>query len=193
MQNRFIREHYVIRRKLFTFLGEEFTVEGESGELILFSKKKAFKLREDIRLYSDDSMMEELMTIEARNIIDFAGTYDVYDTVTGEHLGALKRKGWKSMLRDEWLILTPEDEELGMIREDSMAMAFLRRFLPIIPENFQVTVGGELVAEFRQRLSFLARTMDAKFSFDSQDLLDRRMGLAAAILICIIERQQRRG
>ena len=46
-------------------------------------------------------MQVELLSIQARQIIDFSAAYDVYDGSTGSKVGALKRKGMKSILRDE--------------------------------------------------------------------------------------------
>ena len=89
------------------------------GQLVLYSEQKAFKLREDIRLYSDETKAEELITISARSIIDFSAAYDVVDATTGERVGALRRKGLSSILRDEWLILDVDEIELGRINECS--------------------------------------------------------------------------
>ena len=39
-----------------------------------------------------------------------------------------RRKGLKSLLKDEWTIMDPSDREIGLIKEDSALMATLRRF-----------------------------------------------------------------
>ena len=45
MSDPFDQDEFLIRRKVFTFLGKKFHVYDASGNVILFSKQKAFKLR----------------------------------------------------------------------------------------------------------------------------------------------------
>ena len=71
---------------------------------------KAFKLKEDIRLYTSEDMQTEVLSIQARKIIDISSAYDVIDSLTGAKVGALKRKGLKSILKDEWIIMDAEDK-----------------------------------------------------------------------------------
>src|SRR6478672_8111123 len=102
---RFGHAQYVVRKKVFKVFGAAFHVYDTAGSVVLYSKQKAFKLKEDIRLYTDESMGSELLTIQARQIIDFSAAYDVVDAVTRQKLGALKRKGWSSLVRDSWLVM----------------------------------------------------------------------------------------
>lgn len=130
---------YTIRRKVFTLFGAKFHIYDAQQNLIGFCKQKAFKLKEDIRVYTDESMSEERLVISARKIIDFSAAYDVIDSKHGAKIGALKRKGWKSMLRDSWIVMDENDNEIATISEDSMAMALLRRFLTnLIPQKFHL-------------------------------------------------------
>jgi hypothetical protein len=72
MSPRYQHETYMIRRKFFQLFGGTFHVYGPNDELVFFSKQKRFKLKEDIRLYSDESATEEVLTIHARSWLDFA-------------------------------------------------------------------------------------------------------------------------
>lgn len=183
-------EKYTIRREIFT-IGGKFRIYNQEGELALYCKQKAFKLKEDIRLFSDESMTEEIITISARNVIDFQAAYDVIDTIENVKVGALQRKGMKSIFRDEWVILDEYDHEIGIIKEDSGGMAFLRRFLSnLIPQNFDAIVGGEKVVDLKQHFNPFIYKMDIDFSFDRNNVLDRRLGVAAGVLIAAIEGRQ---
>lgn len=102
---------------------------------------KAFRLREDITLYPDETMGRELLRIKARKILDISSTYDVYDMETGETVGALRRKGLKSLIKDEWAILDTQDNEIGTIKEDNAFLALLRRALAIIPQKYNLEIG----------------------------------------------------
>jgi hypothetical protein len=171
-------------------MGAKLHIYNSSEELVLFSQMKAFKLKEDIALYTDESMQTELLRIKARNVIDFSATYDVHDSETGEHVGALRRKGLKSILKDEWVILDRHDQEIGLIKEDSTAMALLRRFITLIPQKYNIDFDGNVIPAYRQNFNPFVTKIIADFSEDRTGQLDRRLGLAAGILLCAVEGKQ---
>src|SRR6185503_13579603 len=43
---------YMIRRKVLTLFGAQFHIYNAEGKVVGFSKQKAFKLKEDIRVYT---------------------------------------------------------------------------------------------------------------------------------------------
>ncbi|WP_127533280.1 hypothetical protein [Paenibacillus kobensis] len=191
MNAKFSHTQYLVRKKVMTLAGAKFHIYDNNEQLVLFSQMKAFKLKEDIRLYADESMKEELITIQARSVIDFSATYDVVDAVTGHPLGSLRRKGMKSILKDEWVIMSPSEREIGLIKEDSVLMAMLRRFLSnLIPQTFNVELGGSMVAEFKQNFNPFVSKLNVDFALDPNQQLDRRLGLAAAVLLLAIEGKQ---
>ncbi len=188
----FSHKNYLIRRKVFKLFGGAFHIYDPEGRVAFYSQMKAFKLKEDIRLYSDETMETELLTIKARQIIDFSAAYDVMDSVTGEKVGVLKRKGMKSIFKDEWIIMNEEDREKGFIREDSPFLAFVRRFITnIIPQKYHAEIGGERVCELSQNFNPFVMKINLDFSQDEKGLLDRRLGIAAAVLLCAIEQKQK--
>ena len=184
------QDQYVIRRKFLRLFGNEFRVFDPAGQQVLFSKQKAFKIREDIRVWSGDDMQTELLHIGARQIIDFSAAYDVIDSTSGTKVGALKRKGLKSIVRDEWILMDANDQEIGLFQEDSVGMAILRRFINFIPQKFHMDVGQAHVANMRQNWNPFVLKMTVDFTPDTQKLLDRRLGLAVAILHSAIEGKQ---
>ena len=188
-------DHYLLRRKFLKIFGQSFHIFDANDQVCFFAKLKAFKLKEDIRIYADTNQQNELLRIQARSVIDFGATYDIIDSAQDLKLGALRRKGLKSILRDSWLILDVNDEEIGTLTESgSGGLALLRRLggfgTLIMPQTFSVDVNGQQVASFRQRRNPFISKLDLDFSMDSQQLLDRRMGIAAAILIGAIEGRQ---
>ncbi len=183
---------YSLRKKFFKIFGGAFYIYNSAGNLAFYIKQKSFKLKEDIRLYVDESMSEELLLIKARQIVDFSAAYDVIDPINGEKIGAFKRRGFKSFFRDEWIIMDKFDKDIGRIKEDSVALALVRRFLlNIIPQRFIGMVGDKVVFQFKQHFNPVVFWMDLDFSPDVNNLLDRRMGIAASILLCAIEKRQR--
>ncbi len=180
---------YLFRRKVFKFFGGEFKVYDEDGREVLHSKQKAFKLREDFRVHSVD-LNQELLTIKTPQILDIGATYNVVDATTGEAIGALRRKGLKSIFKDEWLFLSSQGEEIGKMAEHSMLGALMSRFIDLIPQTYNiVSIDGTYEAQIRQHFNpfVLKYTMTI---VDSNPGIDRRLLLAAGILLAGIERRQ---
>ena len=98
----FEHAQYTVRRKVLQVLGASFHVRDPNDQVVMFSKMKAFKLKEDIRIYDGEAMENELLTIQARQVLDVSASYDVTDAQSGEKVGVLKRQGLKSILKD-WL------------------------------------------------------------------------------------------
>lgn len=181
---------YVLKRQVFALAGK-FRFYDPSGKLVLFSEQKMFKLREDIRVFSDETKTQEVLMIKARQIIDFSTAFDVVDSGTGQKIGALRRKGLASLLRDEWEILDTSDNVIGSLFEDSMGLALIRRFLSnLVPQNYDITMGTERVADLKQNFNPFTYQLNLDFSMDSNKRLDRRLGIAAGILLAAIEGRQ---
>ena len=191
MDHAFQYKNYLLKRQVFALTGK-FRIYSPQDELLLFSQQKMFKLREDIRVFTDENKSQELLLIQARNIIDFSATYDVIDSPTGLKVGTLRRKGLKSMLQDEWDVLDTQDQVVGLLFEDNIRLAMLRRFLlgSLLPQNYDVTLGQERVADLRQKFNPFAYQLMMDFSMDIGNRLDRRIGIAAAILLATIEGKQ---
>jgi hypothetical protein len=185
-QNRF-----EFRKQFLKLAGGAFRVYDTNQRLILFSEQKAWKLREDIRVYTDESKVNEVLAIKTNRIMDISATYEVVDSNTQEVAGSLKRKGLKSVLRDEWEFYDPQGMQIGLLQEDSMVLALARRVLTnLVPQSYNLVIGAQIVGEFKQHFNpFLYRaTMD--LTADSGKQLDRRLALAAGILLMAIEGRQ---
>lgn len=184
----------VARKNFFNFIHQWFTIMDPQGNVLLYTKMRAFKLKEDIRVLGPDKQTE-LISLRARQVLDFGATYDVTDSVTSEKVGSLRRRAMKSLIKDEWQILDTNDQEVGVITEDSSGLAILRRLIGgltslLAPQEHNGFIGKQHVLNFRQtRNPFITKTF-LNFSMDTGGSLDRRMGLAAAILFCAIEGKQ---
>ena len=183
--------NYLLKRQVFALTGK-FRFYDPSENLVMFSEQKMFKLREDIRVYSDEEKTQEVLSIKARQIIDFSAAYDVVDTAYNQKIGTLRRKGWSSMLRDEWQVLDANENQIGILFEDSMGMALLRRLLlgSLLPQNYDITLGDTRVADLRQNFNLFRYELNLDFSMDPSQKLDRRLGIAAGILLAAVEGRQ---
>lgn len=182
---------FLVRKGFLNPWHKKFRVYNPNGELILYSELKALKLKEDVRIYADEEKSRELFRVKARQILDISATYDVVEADTQTKIGALRRAGIKSTLRDEWVVMDSSDNEIAKIQEDSMAMALVRRFLSnLVPQKFTISVNGDPIIEFRQNFNPFLLKMKLDFSRDVNQVLDRRLGIIAAIMLCAIEGRQ---
>ena len=180
---------YMIRKKILSLLGTKFHVYDPAGNVIGYSKQKAFKLKEDIRVYRDETEAEELLVIKARSALDFSASYDVTDP-SGRKIGVLRRKGLASMLRDSWQVLDAGENLVGNLQEDSMALAMIRRFVAnIIPQSFSLKdQSGRELATFKQHFNPFVQKLTVKVAGGGP--LDPMVPLAAGILLVAIEGKQ---
>jgi hypothetical protein len=188
----FQQDFFVARRKIFSFAPKLYLWD-RAGYTLAFVRMKFFALRDDVRVFTDETQSFELLRIKGRNIIDFGAAFDVMDSLNGQKVGVLKRRGWKSLLRAEWDILDAFDQEIGNIREESALLAAVRRLIfRFIPQNFTFEVGGQIVGTAKQSWNLFAPTMTADFTTDPGKRLDRRLVVAAIMLLMSVEKNEER-
>ena len=195
MAELFEADSYMIRQKVLKLLGEEFHIYSDESmeNMIGYSKKKALKLKEDIRVFSDEDKSTELIVIKARSIIDFGATYDVTDSQTGEPICSCKRGGLKSLFKDSWVVLDSEGNKVGTLGEDSGVLALVRRFVPgmalLIPQEFSLKMNGASgKVTFTQKINPLVHKLVV--SGVSSSGIDPRIAASAAVLLIAIEGRQ---
>ena len=182
---------YLLKRQAIALTGK-FRFYDPMGNIVMFSEQKMFRLREDIRVYSDENKTQEVLSIKARQIIDFSAAYDVVDSAMNQKVGALRRRGLSSILRDEWEVLDANDNVVGKLFEDSIGLALLRRLLlgSLLPQNYYMTFGETRVADLKQNFNPFRYELNLDFSMDMGRLLDRRLGIASGILLAAVEGKQ---
>ena len=187
----FQHPRYVLKRQAIALTGK-FRFYDPMGNLVMFSEQKMFRWREDIRVYADEAKTQEVLGIKARQIVDFSAAYDVVDTALNQKVGALRRKGLRSLLRDEWEVLDENDNVKGLLFEDSMGLALLRRFLlgSWLPQNYDISFSSTRVADLKQNFNPFRYELNLDFSMDVAHALDRRLGIAAGILLAAVEGKQ---
>jgi uncharacterized protein YxjI len=182
---------YLLRRQAIALTGK-FRFYDPAGRMVMFSEQKMFRLREDIRVYDGEDKAREVLSVKARQIMDFSAAYDVVDTELNQKVGVLRRKGLRSILRDEWEVLDPNDRVIGQLFEDSVVLALLRRLVlgSWLPQNYDLTVGETRVADLKQNFNLFRYELNLDFSMDTTSRLDRRVGIAAGILLAAVEGRQ---
>jgi hypothetical protein len=188
-------DQYVLKKQVIALTGT-LRIYNPQEQLVMFSQQKIFRLKEDFRVYADEQKSRELLTIKARQIIDFSAYYDVVDSQYLTRLGGIRRKGLRSLVQDEWELFDADENQVGLLREDSLRDALLRRLFlgTLIPQNYDLIIGNDKVADFSQRFQLFRYVLDINFQLDAGKILDHRLGIAIAILLAIIEgRQHKQG
>jgi hypothetical protein len=175
-------------RKKILAIAPTFEIFDMQGVPLVFCQEKLFKIKEDIRIYADSSKRVELLRIKQRNMMDWAALFDVFDPVTGAKIGALRRKGWRSWLRDEWHLLDASDHPVGTLLETGNA--FLRRVFKFLPYAFAFDVAGQQVGTFNQHFTFMGYTATMDIGGWRGAPLDRRMAFAGALLLMAVEAKE---
>jgi len=74
-------------------------VTDASGQPLLYVRQKAFKLKESITVFADEGQTRALYRINADRVIDFGARYIIEDAASGATLGAVRRRGLRSIWR----------------------------------------------------------------------------------------------
>lgn len=192
----YLHDRFVARRQVFKLFGAGFHIYAEDGRLLAYSRQKAFRLREDIRVFADTAMTREILSIQADRIIDWSAAYQVFDSASGEHYGTLRRKGWTSLWRDAWEILDDQGVLRGRLLEDS-DWALVRRFIELasflFPQTFRIEVGDQTVGLMRQHFNPFVHRFSVDLTHDQDALLPRPLAVAGVILLLAIEGRQSGG
>ena len=179
---------YMIREKFWKIFGNKFWFEDVDEKRYGFCEQKRFKLKEDIRIYVDESKSQEWLKIKQKQIVDAWGGYDIMDSQSGEHIGTVRRKFWASVLRTRWHLLDAAGNEIGMLIEDSMGYALARRILLgiLLPKKFHIEIGGggEFVTMRQMFNPFIKKLV---VNIPSNHPLDRRFIAGLAIVIAAID------
>jgi uncharacterized protein YxjI len=163
---RWLQHAYVVRERRLTF-GRQYRILDGHGALVAFCKQKMFRLKEDIRFYADEAQTQELFRMSARKVLDFRASVDIVDSATGQVLASVRRKGWKSLVKDEWLLFQG-DAQVGTMHEEGAVASFFRRwgdlFATLIPARYTLHMGmgaaARPVAHVKERFQLWGDTYD---------------------------------
>ncbi len=183
---------YRIRKKTLT-VGNKYWLENQSGAILGFCKQKLFKLKEDIRIYTDENMSQELFRIKQEQIMDVWGKFAVIDSATNTKLGYVKRNIISAFVKDTWEIYTTSDQLVGKVVESSTGLALARKFMPggaLVPEKMHLEMDGQILAEINQEFKIVGDIWEMNCQMVPPNF-DRRVLLACILLMGMIERKHK--
>ncbi len=195
------------RRKFFKLFGASITImDPETDTLVGYIKMKAWSLKGDVRIFTDNSMQQEIVRIGGRQIVSFQKMYDIFDSQTGEKLATIRQKSLKSVLiRDHMDLIDVNGNDFGFVQETSGTLALIRRWAGLIPvvgpfielalmfviQTFSINSGlqgnnPQLVG----RITHKKNPLVVKMTLDirgSQVKLDPRLNIAIVSLLSVLD------
>ena len=174
---------FVAKKALFNFLGNTFRMYDSEGQLRFYIRQKAFRLKEDLRVFSDASQDNMVLSIRARNWADARGRFDFRDAKSDAIFGGAKRNMFKSVLLDDWDLFDENDAQVGKLQECRSWTSWLRKLFRWIPQTYRVSIGEQEVGTIRQRFNPLQLVYDIEFKAD----FDQRIVISTAVLMLAIE------
>ena len=175
----FAHTHYTVKQSFWAIFGRSTRVFSPDGMLVAFIKRPLFKWKDEQTIYADEAQTQPLLFIKARKAIAINMVRDVFDANTGELVGSIKSRGWKSILRDTWDVLDPHEQPVGMMQEDGSSI--MRRLFPILLGKWKIELQGQMVAYVKQVFRFFAKEYTLDMSMN-QGRLDPRFAMALAVL-----------
>jgi len=178
---------YLIREKFWKVFGNKFRIMDDQDNLYGFCEQKRFKIKEDMRIYDDESKANEWLVIKQKNFVDAWGGFDIINPKTSEHLGTVRKKFWKSILRTKWELLDADGKNIGVMQEDSLGYALARRtFLGILPKKYTInTIGNNIPITMRQKFNPIIKKLIV--NIPPSHTFDRRYIAGLAMVIAALD------
>ena len=191
-QNMWHQNQYKIRKKVLS-IGNKYWIEDYAGNLLGFCKQKVLKLKEDIRIFSDESMTQELFNIKQEQIFDAWGSFAISDSMHPSNIGYIRRGFLSELGRDAWELQDANRRPIGRIFEQSLGRALARKYMPgggLVPEKMQIELNGNIIAEVNQKFKIIGDIWDMNI-FKLPENVDRRILIAAMLMMGNIERDRK--
>lgn len=182
-------------------LAPQLSVTDAGGNLVYYVKQKLLKLKEEVTVFADTAQTQPLYQIKADRILDISARYSFTD-VSGRQLGAIKRRGLRSIWKAHYDILDG-DTIVMTIQEESAwvkVMDALFGEIPIIGmfagyvfhPAYLVARGGE-GGEVVMRLAKQPAFLEGKFTIESKIPLEgeeETRVLLSLLMMVLLERSR---
>lgn len=99
-------------------LASQIYIRDSQGNLLGYVKQKLLKLKEDINVFADEQQTSLLFNIKADRVIDFSARYNFTDA-QGRQIGAIKRKGMRSIFKANYEIFDGQGTLAMLIHEEN--------------------------------------------------------------------------
>ena len=102
--------------------------DGSEGPIIAMAQQKRLAFKEQVTFFEDEARTRPVFSFKARNILELAAVYDVFDAA-GTRIGFFQKDFAASLLRSSFHFVTPGIDAYG--HERNAIVAVLRRFIDL--------------------------------------------------------------
>ncbi len=156
----------------------------QGGKTLAFVRHASFSWTRDLQIFTDPTLSFELLRLKALRGRNGMHEFQVLDSVNGQAVGSIRRLSASGLQCQEWSLLDSAREELGVIKEDLLLLAGMRRFLTgLVPQSYSFYLGNCVVGRAAPARGWFSRSMEIDLTCDSEKQLDRRLITAAMVLL----------
>jgi uncharacterized protein YxjI len=176
-------------------LAPQVRVMDASGNLVMYVRQKLLALREDVKVFADEQQQRQLFQIKADRIIDFSAQYNI-TAVGGGPVGAVKRRGMRSIWKATYDIKDAAGMDAGLIHEENAWLKVLDAFASEIPflsmfinPAYLVDLRGQTVLYLKKQPAFF----EGKFTLDKRGDFsdaDEKLLIGSLLMMLMLERSR---
>ncbi len=120
-----------LRFKLLAIAHQIYVTE-PSQNLVFYVKQKAFKLKDDVTIFSDEAQTRPLFHIKADRMLDFSANFH-FTAANGQPVGSIKRQGMRSLWKARYDISDASGALQMHIAEENPWIKVLEAVLVEVP------------------------------------------------------------
>lgn len=174
-------DEYTVKQSHFR---NKYKVYDSDGDLVLESKQKLFKMKEEFPFFDADG--NTVFRVKAKNVLDVAGDYVLVDERTDEPVIVLSKNF--TFFHHHWTIQRPDGTEVAEVESRSAILEALRSFSTLfsfLPHTYSV-IGpdGNSIGEIAGRFS-LRDVYDIRI--EDSGAVSKTALVAAAVAIDALE------
>ena len=186
------QNYYRIRKKVIA-IANQYWIEDSRESVLGFARQKIIRIKENIPVFADESMRQEIFKIQQDQVMDMWVTFSVVDSATGACVGKIRREALSSgVYKDQYQLLDAAGRQVGRVAERS-GRGLARKYLPggnLVPERLVVEFYGQEVAEIKQQFKIIGDIWEVDCSRVPPGF-DRRTLLSSMLLMGMIERDRK--
>jgi len=181
-------------------IARQLSVTEASGKLAMYVKMKILKLKEEVMVFADKEQTQKLYTIKADRVIDFSAKYNFTDAA-GSPLGAVKRRGMKSLWKSHYDIFESGEEAVMTIQEENPWVKVIDSIFQNIPlvgmfagyVFHPVYVVADTAGKPLMKLKKLPAFLEGKFEIEKVEEMDPQTEtriLLSIMMMVLLERSR---
>jgi uncharacterized protein YxjI len=180
-------------------IGTRIKIKDAAGRQVAYVRKQKFKLKENVGVYSDESQSSLLFRMKADRMVDFSARYAISGP-DGHPIGAVGRRGMKSLWRSAYVLDDAYGTEAGSIREENPWTKVLDGVSESLPLGdalgglfFNPAYLAELYGRDVLRVQKQRSVLESSFRIDKRaDFSDEEeaLFLAGIIMMVLLERDR---